>query len=132
MFYVALISIGMVEIVCYVNLQLPMQSVPITTNVVSSNPAHGEMYSIQDYVIKLVSDLRQVGCFLWVIHNHIPFISIWDEGCYWHLHTFIVVMMTVKLLSGGYRRTPMEQTNFDSVHHIELYTSPWSGIDPNA
>ena len=29
-----------------------LQSVPITTNVVSSNPAHGEVYSIQHYVIK--------------------------------------------------------------------------------
>jgi hypothetical protein len=42
------------------DLQLPMQSVPITTNVVSSNIAHGEVYSIQHYVIKFVSDLRQV------------------------------------------------------------------------
>jgi hypothetical protein len=38
-----------------------MQSVPITTNVVSSNPVYGEVYSIQHYVIKIVSDLRQVG-----------------------------------------------------------------------
>jgi hypothetical protein len=30
-----------------VDLQLPMQSVPITTKVVSSNPTHGEVYSIQ-------------------------------------------------------------------------------------
>ena len=30
-----------------------------------SNPAHGEVYSIQHYVIKFVSDLRQVGGFLW-------------------------------------------------------------------
>ena len=30
---------------------------PITTKVVSSNPAHGEVYSIQLYVIKFVSDL---------------------------------------------------------------------------
>ena len=29
----------------------------------SSNPAHGEVYSIQHYVIKFVSDLRQVGGF---------------------------------------------------------------------
>jgi len=36
----------------------------ITTEVVSSNPAHGDVYSIQHYVIKLVSDLRQVGGFL--------------------------------------------------------------------
>jgi hypothetical protein len=33
-----------------------MQSVPITTNVVNSNPVHGEVYSIQHYVIKFVSD----------------------------------------------------------------------------
>ena len=38
-----------------------VQSVLITTNVVSSNSVHGEMYSIQHYVIKFVSDLRQVG-----------------------------------------------------------------------
>ena len=41
-------------------LQLPMQSVPTTTKVVSSNPVHGEVYWIQHYVIKFVSDLRQV------------------------------------------------------------------------
>ena len=40
------------------------QSVPITTNVMSSNPVHGEVYSIQHYVIKFVSDFRQVGSFL--------------------------------------------------------------------
>ena len=40
------------------------QSVPIIAKVVGSNPAHGEVYSMQHYVIKLVSDLRQVGGFL--------------------------------------------------------------------
>ena len=35
-----------------------MQSEPITTNIVSSNPAHGEVHSIQNYVIKFVNDLR--------------------------------------------------------------------------
>jgi hypothetical protein len=49
------------------NLQLPVQSVPITTEVVSLNPAHGKVYSIQHYVIKFDSDLRQVGGFLWVL-----------------------------------------------------------------
>jgi len=38
-----------------------MQSVPITTNVVSSYPAHVEVYSIQHYVIKFVNDMRQIG-----------------------------------------------------------------------
>ena len=46
---------------------LHVHSVPITTNVVSSNPAHGEVYSMQPYVIKFVSELRQVGGFLWVL-----------------------------------------------------------------
>jgi hypothetical protein len=32
------------------DLQLPMQSVSITTNILSSNPAHSEMYSKQHYV----------------------------------------------------------------------------------
>ena len=50
----------MVVIVCQ-DLQLPMQSVHITTNVVSSNPTHGGVYSIQHYVIRFVSELRQVG-----------------------------------------------------------------------
>ena len=44
-----------------------MQSVPITTNIVSLNPVHGEVYSIQHYVIKSVSDLQQVGGFLQVL-----------------------------------------------------------------
>ena len=41
-----------------------MQSVLITTKVASSNPAHGEVHSIQNYVIKFVSDLWQVSGFL--------------------------------------------------------------------
>ena len=49
-----------------------MQSVPITTKVVSSNPIHGEVYSIQHYVIKFVSDLRQVGGFRWVLQFPAP------------------------------------------------------------
>jgi hypothetical protein len=36
-------------------------TVPITTMVVSLNHAHGEVYLIQHYVIKYVSDLRQVS-----------------------------------------------------------------------
>ena len=44
-----------------------MQSVPITTDVVSSTPEHGEVYLIQHYVIKFVSDLRQVSDFLRVL-----------------------------------------------------------------
>jgi hypothetical protein len=46
------------------DLQPPVQSVPITTKVVSSNPAHGEVYLIQVYMMKFVGDLRQVSGFL--------------------------------------------------------------------
>ena len=44
------------------DLQLPMQSLPITTNVVEfeSRSKRG----VQHYVIKFVSDLRQFGGFL--------------------------------------------------------------------
>jgi hypothetical protein len=44
-----------------------VQSVPITIEVVSFNPSHGEVYLIQHYVIKFVSDMRQVGDFLRVL-----------------------------------------------------------------
>jgi len=44
-----------------------MQSVPITTKVVSLNPTHGKVYSIQHYMIKFVSDLRLVSGFLSVL-----------------------------------------------------------------
>ena len=51
-------------IIWLLDLQLPVQSMSITTKIVSSNPIHGEVYSIQHYMIKFVSDLRQVGGFL--------------------------------------------------------------------
>jgi hypothetical protein len=40
-----------------------MKSVPITTKIVNLNPAHGEVYLMQNYVIKFVSDLQQVSGF---------------------------------------------------------------------
>jgi hypothetical protein len=43
-------------IVWLLDLQLSMQSVHITTKVVSSNPDHGEMYTMQHYVMQFVSD----------------------------------------------------------------------------
>ena len=53
----------MVENVWKLDIQLPVPSVTITTKVVSSNPSHGEVYSIQHNVIKVVGDLQQVGGF---------------------------------------------------------------------
>ena len=52
-----------VMIVWQLDLQLPMQSVPITTKVVSSNPAQARC---TPYNTKFISDLRQVDGFLLV------------------------------------------------------------------
>jgi hypothetical protein len=40
--------------------------------LVSLNPIHGEVYSIQLYVIKFVRGLLQVGSFLWVLQISPP------------------------------------------------------------
>ena len=37
-------------------------------------PVHGEEYMIQHYVIQFVSDLQQVGGFLWVLRFPPPLI----------------------------------------------------------
>jgi hypothetical protein len=44
--------VGVIE--WYLALQLPMQSVPITIKVVSSNLTHGVVYPVQHCVIKFV------------------------------------------------------------------------------
>jgi hypothetical protein len=44
-----------------------VQSVPSTTNVVSSNPAQAMCTRYNTMRWKFVSDLRQVGGFLWVL-----------------------------------------------------------------
>jgi hypothetical protein len=46
-----------------------------THNSVSQNPAHGRVYSIQHYVIQFVSDLWQVGGFLYT--------TLCDTVCQW-------------------------------------------------
>ena len=48
-------------------MKLPVQFVLITAEIVSSNPGRVEEYLIQHYVITFVSDLRKVGCVLWVL-----------------------------------------------------------------
>jgi hypothetical protein len=64
------------------DLQLPVQSVPIITNVVSSNPVHGEGHLIQHYVKKFVSDLRQVGGFLQILRFPSPIKLTAQTGCW--------------------------------------------------
>ena len=66
MFNATFNNISVIVIIWLLDLQLPAQSVPITTNVVNLNSADGEVYSIENYVIKFVNDLRQVDGFLWI------------------------------------------------------------------
>jgi hypothetical protein len=54
------------------SVQLPVQSVPTTTNVVSSNPAYGEVYSIQLYVIKF-SVTCEIPFFVWLSRHCLLF-----------------------------------------------------------
>jgi len=59
------IGVFVVVILWYLDFQLPVQSVPITTKVVSSNSTHDDVYSmIQHYVIQFGSELRQIHDFL--------------------------------------------------------------------
>jgi hypothetical protein len=44
--------------------------VPITTDFVSSNLAHGEVLSIHYYVLKFVSNLLQVGGLIQLPYDH--------------------------------------------------------------
>jgi len=53
-------GVVIIDIAWYLDLQLPIQLVQITTDVVSS----GDVYSIQHYVIKFVSYLLQILGFL--------------------------------------------------------------------
>ena len=48
----------MIVIVWLLDLQLTCAISAITTKVVSSNPVHGKVYSIQHYVIKFVSEMQ--------------------------------------------------------------------------
>jgi hypothetical protein len=50
----------------WLDLNLLMQSSPIITKVVHLIPAYIKVCSIQHYMIKFVSDLWQLGGFLWI------------------------------------------------------------------
>ena len=71
-----------VVIVWKLDLQLPIQPMPTTTNVVISNPAHEEVHLIQHYVIKFVSDLRQVDGFIQVFL--FPTVQNWPRRYSWN------------------------------------------------
>ena len=67
-----------------------MQSMHITTNVVSLNPTQCEVCSVQHYLIKFVSDLWHVGGFLLVLRLPTP-IKLTDH------HDINVILLKVAL-----------------------------------
>jgi len=66
-----------------------MQSVPITTNVVSSNPVHGEVYSTQNYVCYSLS----VTCDRSVVFTGTPVSSTTKNDC----HNVTEMLLKVEL-----------------------------------
>jgi hypothetical protein len=75
--------------------------------VVSANPVHDKVYSMQHYMIKFVIDLRQVSGFLWVSRFPPPRYTwnICDKVCQW--------LATGQCFSPG---TPVSSTN-KTYHH---------------
>jgi hypothetical protein len=85
-----------------------MQPVPITTNVVSSNPTQ----AIQHSAIKFVSDLRQVGGFLWfpppikvtatISSVKTKNMLVWlVHGALRHFQQYFSYIVAVTLIGGG-------------------------------
>jgi len=67
--FLHVIGVVVAVIAWILDLPLPMQSVPITTEVGSSNPAQARC---TQYSIKFVNDLRQVSSFLQALWFPLP------------------------------------------------------------
>jgi hypothetical protein len=77
------------------DLQLHVQSVPIITKLVNSKPVHGKVYSLQHYVIKFVSDLRQIGgILLKVTPLDPPTLCRWQQCLENHYSHFVIKLKT--------------------------------------
>ena len=84
----------------------------IITNAISSNFDRGEVHSIQPYVMKFGSDLRQVGGFLRALWNLPPI----------NLHPTIYLKYCFKSHTGMSRLTVSR--------HIDNFQEPGEYLDP--
>jgi predicted SprT family Zn-dependent metalloprotease len=81
-----------------------------TTKVVSSNPAHVGVYSIQHYMIKFASDLRQIGSFLLVLRFPPP-IKLNIKNLSKHYCCQIIYSTTLQLTSEEKKRQDSRKKN---------------------
>lgn len=89
----------------------------ITTNVVSSNPAHGNVYSIQHYMIKFVSDVRENDGFLQVVLKF----------CLWQIDSYKCAFWCKCIRSLCLFRTSQPDITLD-VYNVTCYTTMDYGI----
>jgi hypothetical protein len=94
-----------------------VQSVPINTKVVSSNSAHGDVYFIQHYVIKCVSDFRQ-GC---VFFNCTP-VSSTNKTNHYDI-TEILLKIALRIIFVLLPKNSVKQYTVD-VSFMWLYSLP--------
>jgi hypothetical protein len=62
-------GVVLVVIVWLLDLQLPVQLVSIITKVVSLNPVHGEVYSMQHCMIKFIYIASVINIQYFLRHN---------------------------------------------------------------
>jgi hypothetical protein len=108
------ICIGAVVVVWKLDLQLPVQSVPITTNVVSLNPIHGEVYSIQHYVISVTCDKSVVFC------GYSGFLHQFDFN-----YDYFTELVDLSLVNGyvGDVTTPPQVIKYNQCYSSQSYCS---------
>jgi hypothetical protein len=108
----------LIIIVWQLDLQLPMQSVLITTKVVISNFGHGEVCSIQHYVIKFVSDLRQFEDFF--LSTLVS--STNKTDCHNINEILLKVALNTKILTNSrcYKIEVSEKAQFHFYHFIHI------------
>ena len=99
----------------YHQTDLPMQSVPITTQVVSSYSVHGDAYSIQHYVMKVCRWLP-TG-FLWVL----PFSSTNKTA----RHNITEILLKLVLNTINQAKTIDRLQSLSSLWQVSLPFQKW-------
>jgi hypothetical protein len=96
----------------------------ITTKVRSSKPVHGEVYSIKHYLIKFVSDMRQVGGLFRFLRGCTTSTKYWPPPTSWRLcqrlYYFYQILTTsnkMKIMSEVVLLLP----NTDHLQQVEDY-----------